>query len=64
MASIQTYIARQVFGHCLGVSGSSEKTIYKTALKMTYGWYNWTLANESRAGLMFFGSTPQVPFPR
>jgi len=41
----------------------NEKRIYKNALKMTYGWYNWTLANQSRAGQIYFASTPQVDIP-
>ena len=30
---------------------------------MTYGWHNWTLANQSKAGQMFFASTPQASHP-
>ena len=32
-------------------------------MKMTYGWYNWTLANQSRAGQIYFASTPEVRSP-
>jgi len=51
-----------VIGHVLWLP--CDKRIYKNALKMSYGWYNWSLAYQSRGGQVFFASTPQVPVPK
>eukprot|EP00798_Chlamydomonas_sp_ICE-L_P027615 gene27615-7252_t len=40
-----------------------EKRIYKNALKMTYGWYNWTLATSVKKGSIYWASTPSHPVP-
>ena len=45
----------QVFGHNIWLV--NDKVIYKNAIKMAHGWYNWTLANQARDGMMYFAST-------
>ncbi|KAG1665878.1 hypothetical protein FOA52_005367 [Chlamydomonas sp. UWO 241] len=58
----RTTPATQVFGHNLFLPG--DKRIYKNALKMAYGWYNWTLAQTSRHGEVYFASTKEFPVPQ
>lgn len=37
-----------------------EKPVYKNAIKMVYGQYNWTLASENKEGLIYITSTRKV----